>query len=122
MLCADIAADTLHKGLTSGCLSASCLEEYQLEWQRLLKKELRAEYLARRLYQHISDSRIDKIFALAKAEGWVDEVMAKKQIAFDWHGQALFGVMKTRSLAMVSEKITRLWSFKNKDAVPPRQK
>ena len=107
LLCADIAAETLHNALYSDNLSVACLSDYQRRWQKLIGNELRSEYLARRLYRYFSDARIDKLFASAKSQGWVDKVMAKNDVGFDWHGQALSGMIRQGLLAMISGKMRR---------------
>jgi digeranylgeranylglycerophospholipid reductase len=108
LLCADIAAATLHRGLKSGDLSAGFLADYQTEWHKILRGELRSEYLARRLYQSLSDASINKIFILAGSNGFMDKIMAKNQAAFDWHGKTLSRTIKSGLLTMVSGTLSRL--------------
>ncbi len=105
LLCADIAADTLHKCFTADKFTANNLSPYQHEWHKILRKELRTEYLARRMYQNLSDARLDKIFAMAKSGKWADRIIAKNRIAFDWHGKVLFRLIWTGLFSIILDKI-----------------
>jgi digeranylgeranylglycerophospholipid reductase len=104
LLCADIAADTLHKGLQAGNLSSHHLASYQRQWHTLLKKELRAEYLARRFYQCLNDAWIDKMLVKASSRGLAEKLLADNTLSFDWHGRALNSVIrKTFSIIVLGK-------------------
>ena len=89
LLCADIAANTLHQALQSDDLSAKSLAEYEREWRRKLGRELKIGYWARKLFERLSDNQLDRIFDIIKANG-IDETLLKaKGLSFDWHSQAI---------------------------------
>ena len=89
LLCADIAADTLHQALQRDDLSAKSLAKYEREWRRKLGRELKIGYWARKLFERLSDNQIDRIFNIIKANG-IDEALLKaKDLSFDWHSQAI---------------------------------
>ena len=89
LLCADIAANTLHQALQRDDLSAKSLAKYEREWRRKLGRELKIGYWARKLFERLSDNQIDRIFNIIKANG-IDEALLKaKDLSFDWHSQAI---------------------------------
>jgi len=105
LLCADIAARAIHNNVLKNKLSANDFSVYQHEWHKLLKNELRSEYFARRMYQNLSDARVEKIFASAKTGDWANKIINKNKVAFDWHGKALFRVSGTAIVTMIVDKI-----------------
>ena len=89
LLCADIAADTLHQALQRDDLSAKSLAKYEREWRRKLGRELKIGYWARKLFERLSDNQIDRIFNIIKTNG-IDEALLKaRELSFDWHSQAI---------------------------------
>jgi digeranylgeranylglycerophospholipid reductase len=89
LLCADIAAGTLHQALQHDDLSAKSLAKYEREWRRKLERELKIGYWARKLFERLSDNQIDRIFNIIKTNG-IDEALLKaKDLSFDWHSQAI---------------------------------
>ncbi|MFH1031671.1 MAG: NAD(P)/FAD-dependent oxidoreductase [Chloroflexota bacterium] len=89
LLCADIAADCLVKALARGDLSRESLADYEKGWKKLLSRELRTGYQARRLCEQLSDRRIDQIFDIMETFG-IDEALTKaKDVSFDWHGKTI---------------------------------
>ncbi|RJO62185.1 MAG: NAD(P)/FAD-dependent oxidoreductase [Dehalococcoidia bacterium] len=94
LLCADIAADTLHSALEKGDFSASRLSSYQKEWKRLLGWELRLGGWAHRLYGRLSDARLEWLVALAERKGLAARLSASSGIGFDWHGSAMLHIVK----------------------------
>ena len=93
LLCAEIAADTLHRALKSDDLSVKSLAKYERGWRRKLGWELKTGYWARKVFERLSDRQIDRIFDIVKANG-IDETLLKaKDLSFDWHSQAILGLM-----------------------------
>jgi len=62
LMCAELAADNLHRALEIGSLSARNLADYEREWKRKIGQELRMGRWVRRIYGHMSDRQIDKVF------------------------------------------------------------
>ena len=93
LLCADIAANTLHLALQRDDLSAKSLAEYERGWKRKLGRELKIGYWARKLFERLSDSQIDRLFDIIKGKG-IDEALLKaKDLSFDWHSQAILRLL-----------------------------
>ena len=96
LLCADIGADTLHKALTDGDLSAKRLAEYEKAWRRRLGREIRTGYRARKLFERMSYKNIDRLFKLAKSCGIEDSIYKAGGVSFDWHGRTVKQLIKYR--------------------------
>ena len=93
LLCADIAAKTLHQALQHDDLSAKSLARYERGWRRRLGRELKIGYWARKLFERLSDRQIDRIFDIVKANG-IDEALLKaRDLSFDWHSKAILRVI-----------------------------
>lgn len=93
LLCADIAANNLHRALESDDLSAKSLANYERGWKRRLGRELRIGYWARKFYERLSDRQIDRIFEIMESSN-VDEALLKAgEFSFDWHGKALLQIL-----------------------------
>jgi len=93
LLCADIAVDNLHRALASNDLSASGLAGYQREWKKRLGRELGMGYRVRKLYQHLSDGQIDRMFNAIAANGMVDLLLKADDVSFDWHSSGLLRML-----------------------------
>ena len=103
LLCADIAANVLHRALASNALSAKSLADYEHEWRRKLKQELRIGYHARKFYERLSDRQIDRIFDIIKSHG-IDEALLKMdELSFDWHSAAVLRLLEHRAVSKAIE-------------------
>lgn len=93
LLCADIAANNLHRALESDDLSAKSLASYERGWKKKLGQELRIGYWARKFYGRLSDRQIDRIFDIMESTN-IDEALLKAgDFSFDWHGKALLKLL-----------------------------
>jgi len=99
LLCADIAANNLHRALDDDDLSARNLASYEREWKKKLGRELKICYWARKFYEHLSDRQVDKVFDIIKSNG-IDEVLLKADdLSFDWHGEVILRLLGHRVLS-----------------------
>ncbi len=101
MLCADMAADTMHMAIQKEDLSSERLSVYERNWKKRIGSELRGEYLARKLYERLSDKQIESLLARAKSTGVIDSLL-KDDISFDWHGGLVLKVLKAGLLSQAS--------------------
>jgi len=103
LLCAEIAANTLHQALRGNDLSAKALAGYQRKWRRRLGRELGIGYYARRFYGRLSDHQIDRLFDIIISQG-IDETLLKAEdLFFDWHGTAILRLMGHRAVSKAVE-------------------
>ncbi len=99
LLCADMAANSLHQALKRDALSAKHLANYQREWQKKLGRELKVSYWARRFYELLSDKQIDNIFDIIDSNG-IDEALLKADdLSFDWHGPVVLRLIGHQALS-----------------------
>jgi digeranylgeranylglycerophospholipid reductase len=94
LLCADLAADTLHKAILTGDYSFKSLSGYEKEWRDQLQSELKREYWARRAYQLLSNRQIDSLFKTIQLNGIVDSLLKEEYASFDNHGSLLIKALK----------------------------
>lgn len=99
LLCADIAANVLHQGLKSDNLSARYLAKYEREWKRRLGRELAIGYWARKFYERLSDSQIEKMFDIITATGMDKALSEAEDLSFDWHGEVVLRLLRQRAVA-----------------------
>jgi digeranylgeranylglycerophospholipid reductase len=104
LLCADIAAETLHKAFQENDFSVRVLSGYERKWHKKLSHELRVEYLARRFYEKLNNKQIDSLFSRLKTGRLVETILREENLSFDWHGDLLLMGLK---LGVTSE-ISRL--------------
>lgn len=89
LLCADMAASSLHRALEANTLSAVDLAGYQRQWWGKLGSELRTGYRARRFYERLSDWQINRLFDIIRFSGIAQALCKTDDLTFDWHGRVL---------------------------------
>jgi geranylgeranyl reductase family protein len=94
LLCADIAADILHKAFSTNNFSSKSLSRYQSEWHKAIGRELRNGYTARHAYEKLSNHRIEQMFNIALKKGIPDAINQSPDISFDWHSKAMTELIK----------------------------
>jgi len=99
LLCADAAATTLDRRLNEDDLSAVKLAAYERSWKRRLGRELRTGSVARRIFERLSDSQVDRIFALMVSSGLIEELRASPDLTFDSHADVVTRVFSQRLFA-----------------------
>jgi digeranylgeranylglycerophospholipid reductase len=95
---ADIAVETIHEAICDGDCSARRLGSYERRWKRLLGRELRVGYWARRLYERFGDRQIDHLFSLVETHGVHEAILQSPDFSFDWHASSITKAMKHREL------------------------
>jgi digeranylgeranylglycerophospholipid reductase len=94
MICADIAAETLHNAIAAGDFSANHLSDYEREWRKKLGSELKMEYIARRLYERLTNPQIERILSGIESSGVIDSLLQDELVSFDWHGGLFVKILK----------------------------
>jgi digeranylgeranylglycerophospholipid reductase len=105
MLCADIAADTLHSALLKDDLSARNLASYENEWKRQLGDEIKTSLRARKLFERMSDKQIDKVFKIAETSGILKSLLEMEEVSFDWHSHTVKKLMREKILTGIRQFI-----------------
>ena len=99
LLCADMAADTLHRTLDDDDLSAKSLAGYEQDWKKKIGRDLMIGYWARKIFERLSDKRIDRIFNIIKSNG-IDEALLKAEdLSFDGHGEVILRLLRYQVLS-----------------------
>lgn len=99
LICADMAANTLKRGLETGNLSAHGLAGYERAWRRKLARELRNGHWARKVYEILSDRQLSRVFGLLESTGIIEELRKSKELGFDWHADVISRIMGQKLLA-----------------------
>jgi len=107
LLCANIAANHLHRALTGDTLSAGNLAGYEKEWKKELGWELKTGYWARRVYELLNDRQLDRVFDLINSNGILETLLEASDLSFDWHGSVVLRLLGHRALSQVV-KATKL--------------
>ncbi|MFC1860479.1 geranylgeranyl reductase family protein [Chloroflexota bacterium] len=103
LLCADIAADSLHRALDNNDLSARSLAGYECGWKKRLGRELKICYYARKFYERLSDRQIEKLFDIIKSRGIDKALLKRDDLAFDWHGEVILKLLRQGILSKAIE-------------------
>jgi len=93
LLCADMAANTLHQALDSDALSARGLANYERQWQKRLGQELKKGYRVRRFYERLGDQEIDRLFDVIEARDIATTLLRDGNVSFDWHSGSLLRIL-----------------------------
>ncbi len=103
LLCADIAASTLHQALATNDLSARGLANYERAWQKKLGGELKKGYRVRKFYEHLSDPQIDRLFDTIDSSGMAEVLLKDSNVSFDWHSGGLLRILGSVAIAKVTQ-------------------
>jgi geranylgeranyl reductase family protein len=94
LLGAREAAKVLDKALQSNELSSRHLSQYDISWRSLFGKELQVGYIARRMYENLSDKQVDRIFATVQRSGIHEALLRSPDSSFDWHAGSLLKILR----------------------------
>ncbi|NQT47714.1 MAG: NAD(P)/FAD-dependent oxidoreductase [Chloroflexi bacterium] len=111
LLCADMAADTLHRALNSGDFRARALSSYDRKWKEALSTELRLGRWARWLYEKLNDRQVDYLFRRARSKRIPEALLNSDDFSFDSHGRL---ILRGARLFGVIGVISLLWLFLNR--------
>jgi len=91
----EVAVEVLLEAFDNGGLEATQLSHYQKVWKAKMGREIRRSYVARRLYQKLSDGQIDRMFDVASSHNIVGTLLDSPTFSFDWHGNFILAFMKS---------------------------
>jgi len=114
LLCADIAVSNLKRALENDTLSARDLAGYERDWKKLLGRELRIGYWARRFYQLLSDRQVDGVFDITKSAGIDQALLAADDLSFDWHSPVVLKLVGNQAFSKVFKAINLPFPLKGR--------
>ncbi|MFH0942345.1 MAG: NAD(P)/FAD-dependent oxidoreductase [Chloroflexota bacterium] len=107
LLGADIATEVLHPALELDRLSGKDLARYDRRWRRRLGREIALGYWARKVFEHLSDGQVDRIFDIISNTGLDRDLLDMKEMSFDWHGKVILALLRQRAFSGVSRLFGR---------------
>ncbi len=108
LLCADIAADTLHQAFQAHDFSESRLASYQKRWRARLGKELQVGYWAHRLYEKLDNRQIERLHNFVSNSGMPHFIAEMDNLSFDWHSELILKILKHLAVTIPAQAIKRL--------------
>jgi len=94
LLCADIAADSLHQAFLANDFCESRLASYQKQWRTRLSTELQIGHWAHRLYERLGNRQIERLHNFASNNGVPRLIAETEAFSFDWHGGLILRMLK----------------------------
>ncbi|MFC2123159.1 NAD(P)/FAD-dependent oxidoreductase, partial [Bacteroidota bacterium] len=114
LLCAEIAANTLITALKADDLSAKNLSRYERDWKNKLARELSVGYWSRKLYEHLTDRQVDRIFGIMKSSGIDRALLEAKELSFDWHSDIMLKLLGYRAVGKVVDVLKTPFPLKRR--------
>ncbi|MFQ5873617.1 MAG: NAD(P)/FAD-dependent oxidoreductase [Dehalococcoidia bacterium] len=108
LLCAEQAAETLHRAFQRNDLSARQLGYYEARWKAKLGRELRVGFYARRLYEALPDRQMERLMDSIAHNGVHRDVIQDRQSSFDWHADLILKGMAHQAIRSVINPLKSL--------------
>lgn len=89
LLAAEAAAETLKFAFSNGDLSRRGLARYERAWKKKLWPELQIGRFARKWFEALSDSHIERVFEFVAKQRLHELLSRSPGLSFDWHSKAL---------------------------------
>jgi digeranylgeranylglycerophospholipid reductase len=105
LLCADIAADTLHQAFQAHDFSESRLASYEKRWRARLGKELQIGYWTRRLYKKLNNRQIESLHNFVSNNSIPQFIAELDDLSFDWHSELIFKILKHLAVSIPAQAI-----------------
>ena len=86
-------------------LSGKRLAAYERQWRKKLGREIKIGYQARKVYEHLTDEHITRIFDIMKSAGIDKALMEAEDLSFDWHSGVLFRLLGHQAVSKTLEFI-----------------
>jgi digeranylgeranylglycerophospholipid reductase len=108
LMCADIAADTLHQALQAHDFSESSMASYQKGWRARLGKELQFGYWAHRFYKKLGNRQIERLHNIISNNGIPQFIAELDDFSFDWHSKLIVKTLKHLAVSIPTQAIKPL--------------
>ncbi len=99
LLCSEIACDVIKGAFKKNKFDAETLSLYERRWKDLILSEINTGFIVKKLCSYLNDNQIEHIIQVLKSDGLIDFI--RKNAVFDWHGKALFNLLRMDSLKEV---------------------
>jgi geranylgeranyl reductase family protein len=100
LVCADIAANTLHQAFQAHEFSALRLASYEKIWRARLGKELKIGYWAHRIYRKLDNRHIERLHNFISHNGMPRFIAELEDFPFDWHSELMLKTLKHLVIAI----------------------
>jgi geranylgeranyl reductase family protein len=94
LLCAGIAADSLHQAFLAHDFSKRRLSSYQKRWQARLGRELKIGYWMHCLYEKLGNRQIERLHNFIDSNGIPQSIAKLDDLSFDWHSELILKMLK----------------------------
>jgi digeranylgeranylglycerophospholipid reductase len=94
LICADIAADTLHEAFQLHEFSESCLASYEKKWRARLGREIKIGNWSQRFYRMLGNRQIEGLYNFISRNGMPQFIAELDDFPFDWHSDLLLKTLK----------------------------
>ena len=108
LVCADIAADTLHQAFQNYDFSEPRLATYQKRWRAKLGKELQVGYWAHRLYNKFNNQQIECLHDFINKNGIPKFIAELDDLCFDQHSKLILKTLKHLAITIPVQAIKPL--------------
>ncbi|MCJ7515806.1 MAG: NAD(P)/FAD-dependent oxidoreductase [Dehalococcoidia bacterium] len=100
LICADIAADTLHKAFQLHEFSESRLAAYEKRWRARLGREIKIGYWSHRIYRMLNNRQIEGLYNFISRNGMPQFIAELDDFPFDWHRDLILKTLKHLAVAI----------------------
>ena len=94
LICADIAADTLHEAFQLHEFSESRLASYEKRWRARLDREIKIGNLSQRFYRMLGNQQIEGLYNFISRNGMPQFIAELDDFPFDWHSDLILKTLK----------------------------
>lgn len=95
LLCANIAANSLHQAFLSGDFSKRTLSFYQKRWQAKLGRELTVGFWMHQLHHKLGNRQIERLHNFVARSDIPRFITEWDDFSFDWHSKLVLSLVGT---------------------------
>ncbi len=96
LLGARTAATVLDRALVTDDFSPGLFAGYEREWKNQLGREIQVGRWARRFYEKLSDTQVDRLFRFVKSADIPQAMLDREDFSFDWHAPSILRALTSQ--------------------------
>jgi flavin-dependent dehydrogenase len=96
LLGARTAATVLDRALVTDDFSPGLFAGYEREWKKQLGREIQVGRWARRFYEKLSDTQVDRLFRFVKSADIPQAMLDREDFSFDWHAPSILRALTSQ--------------------------